>query len=169
MPASTPPLPAIVSPHASNLCSERWSPLTHPYLLASNGSWVSAPSPRSHITHTTCHSFGYSKSHTNTRLSACISWRCSSRCTHPRSLALSLPLLLTDLGCRALPNPQKPTEEAQTQRGDCHNEAQNPAVASSHPYPGRPEVYPHTLMFPRRQLQSERARPSLPHHTHYTP
>jgi hypothetical protein len=58
MPASTPPLPAMLSPHASNLCSERWSPLTHPYLLESNGSWFGALAPRSHTTHTTRHSFG---------------------------------------------------------------------------------------------------------------
>jgi hypothetical protein len=91
------------------------------------------------------------------------------RYAHIRMLASPiLRLLLTDLGCRALPNPQKPTEEAQTQRGDCHNEAQNPAVASSHPYPGRPEVYPHTLMFPRRQLQSKCALTPRSHTTRTT-
>jgi hypothetical protein len=51
-------------------------------------------------------------------------FRCSP---HTRLLAApALPLLLTDLGCRTLPNPQKPRGEAQTQRGNCENEAQTP-------------------------------------------
>jgi hypothetical protein len=91
------------------------------------------------------------------------------RSSHTRLLAaLLLPLLLTDLGCRTLPNPQKPREEAQTQRGNCHNEAQKPAVASSHPYPGRPKVCPHTLMFPRRQLQSKCSLAPCSHTTRTT-
>jgi len=52
-----------------------------------------------------CDNFGCTSTLTATKLPACISWRCSLLCTLPH--ARSLPLLLTDLGCRR-PRPSLP-------------------------------------------------------------
>jgi hypothetical protein len=108
LPASTPHLPAMISPHASNLCSEQWSPLTHPYLLASNGSWIGALAPLA-PTPRTLHAIALAVL-TPTRPSNYLHASPGDvrRYAHIRMLAAPiLPLLLTDLGCRR-PHPSLP-------------------------------------------------------------
>ena len=62
------------APHGDSRHSLRISMLTAPLLPLLLTDLGSAPSPsRSHTTHATHHSFGYAKSHTATKLPACIS------------------------------------------------------------------------------------------------
>ena len=93
------------------------------------------------------------------------------RYSHIRMLASPiLRLLLTDLGCRALPNPQKPTEEAQTQRGNCEKEAQRPGSDFLTSIPRSPRSLSAYFDVPEEAAPKQvRPHPSLPHHTHYTP
>ena len=92
MPRSTKAPHALTIAFVAFSVSSPWTHVTHTTCIQRNFD-VCAPALSSQPAHTTRHNFGYTNSHTATKILACGSWRCSSLCTHPRSL------FLTDLGC----------------------------------------------------------------------